>query len=83
MLQRLALMAFVCIPRISICPACDAIVYVYTKTIYDINDGIRSKYTMTKYENILFNILHNLIQNYNNIILYFTRIGSFFDKNIL
>jgi len=60
----------------------DAIVYVYTKTIYDINDCIRSKYTMTKYENILFNILHNLIQNYNNIILYFTRIGSFSDKNI-
>jgi hypothetical protein len=60
----------------------DAIVYVYTKTIYDINDCIRSKYTMTKYENTLFNILHNLIQNYNNIILYFTKIGSFSDKNI-
>ena len=60
----------------------DAIVYVYTKTIYDINEVIRSSYVMTKYENSLFNILHNLIQNYNNIILFFTRLNNFSDKDI-
>ena len=60
----------------------DAIVYVYTKTIYDINEVIRSAYVMTKYENVLFNILHSLVQNYNNIILYFTRLESFISKDV-
>merc|ERR1711965_157662 len=61
----------------------DAIVYVYTKTIYDINESVRSTFTMTKYENRLFNILHVLIQNYNNIILFLTKVDSFSEKEIL
>lgn len=61
----------------------DAIVYVYTKTIYDVNENVRSSYVMTKYENRLFNILHILIQNYNNIILFLTKVESFTEKEIL
>ena len=61
----------------------DAIVYVYTKTIYDINESVRSNFTMTKYENKLFNILHILIENYNNIILFLTKVDSFSEKVIL
>ena len=61
----------------------DAIVYVYTKTIYDINESVRSTFTMTKYENRLFNILHVLIQNYNNIVLFLTKVDSFSEKEIL
>ena len=60
----------------------DAIVYVYTKTIYDINENVKSKYVMSGYENTLFNILHNLIEYYNNIILYFTKINVFKEKEI-
>ena len=61
----------------------DAIVYVYTKTIYDINESVRSNFTMTKYENKLFNILHILIENYNIIILFLTKVDSFSEKVIL
>jgi len=60
----------------------DAIVYVYTKTIYDINENIRATFVMTKYENSLFKILHILIQNYNNIILFLTKIDIFSKKEI-
>ena len=60
----------------------DAIVYVYTKTIYDINENIRATFVMTKYENSLFKILHILIQNYNNIILFLTRIEIFSEKEL-
>ena len=60
----------------------DAIVYVYTKTIYDINEKIRSKYVMSKYENELFRIIHVLIFNYNNIVLFFSALEIFKSKDI-
>lgn len=61
----------------------DAIVYVYTKTIYDINESIRSKHIMTKFENNLFFILHELIENYNNIILFITKIEIYKELDIV
>lgn len=61
----------------------DAIVYVYTKTIYDINENIKSKHIMTKFENNLFFILHELIENYNNIILFITKIDIYKELDIL
>jgi len=55
----------------------DAIVYVYTKTIYDINDNIRLKHVMTKNENRTFQIMHELIENYNNLVLFISKIELF------
>lgn len=55
----------------------DAIVYVYTKTIYDINENIRSKHIMTKFENRNFKVMHELIENYNNLILFISKIDLF------
>ena len=55
----------------------DAIVYVYTKTIYDINENVRSKHIMTKYENRNFKVMHEIIENYNNLILFVSKIELF------
>lgn len=55
----------------------DAIVYVYTKTIYDINENVRSKHIMTKFENRNFKVMHELIENYNNLILFISKIDLF------
>ena len=60
----------------------DAIVYVYTKTIYDINEKIRSAFILTTFENKLFNIIHQLIVNYNDIILTFSKIEIFKNNSI-
>ena len=60
----------------------DAVVYVYTKTIYDINEEIKSSHVMTKYENKLFYIIQSLINNYNNIVLFFSKIQLFKDNDI-
>ena len=60
----------------------DAVVYVYTKTIYDINEEIKSSHVMTKYENKLFYISQSLINNYNNIVLFFSKIQLFKDNDV-
>lgn len=60
----------------------DAVVYVYTKTIYDINEEIKSSHVMTKYENKLFYISQSLINNYNNMVLFFSKIQLFKDNDV-
>ena len=60
----------------------DAIVYVYTKTIYDINEKVRANYVMTKFENELFKNLQHLILNYNNLVLFLSRLDIFQEQDI-